>query len=249
MIEPKPADEPAALEELPAGIGAGAGSGAGAGFAPPGVEIPSLPLVSPREAAEASEAEAAMTAPAIVEPAIGDGVSLATASCRSPPLGGCPTFGDDPVELEGALSTALQSAAPLLASTAARIGPPGVTEPAVVGTEPGPEGLWATGAGGCEGATGEPGPSGVSLPRIGPGSSVLAGGASRPTIGRMGSDMGRLGSEIGRPTGADELGDVGATIASTSPTVPLASLAVCATMPVAAEPSPSSARAGGAVTC
>lgn len=42
MIEPKPEDEPAVLEGLPAGVGAGGGSGAGVGFAPSGVKVPWL---------------------------------------------------------------------------------------------------------------------------------------------------------------------------------------------------------------
>jgi hypothetical protein len=48
---------------------------------------------------------------------------------------------------------------------------------------------------------------------------------SRPTIGRLGSEIGKVGGETGRLTGADELGDVGA-IASTSPIVEPVSLTV-----------------------
>ena len=60
--------------------------------------------------------------------------------------------------------------------------------------------------------------------------------------------IGRLGSEIGRLTGAEVLGDAG-TITSTSPTVLLAALAVCVTIPEALEPSLSSVCAVGLVTC
>jgi hypothetical protein len=114
MIEPKPEAEPAALEELPAGVGAGAGSGAGTGFALPGVKIPSLPLGWPREV-EATEAEARMTVAAIAEPPTGDAVRLAPASCCLPMLAWRLALGDkDPVKLEGVLSTALQPATPPL---------------------------------------------------------------------------------------------------------------------------------------
>jgi hypothetical protein len=66
MIEPKPDDEPAALEELPAGAGAGAGNGAGVGAAPPGVEIWSLPYSFPPRG---EEADSGMTAPLAIRPA------------------------------------------------------------------------------------------------------------------------------------------------------------------------------------
>jgi hypothetical protein len=139
MIEPKPAAEPAALDELPGG--AGAGSGAGAGVVPAGAEGPSLPLISLREV-KATAVEAGMTAPAVVESAGSDVATLAKALRCSAQLSGRDAHGDgDPIELDGAPSTAFQSAAAPLGSTAVDIGSLAVAEPAAVGGEAGPEGL------------------------------------------------------------------------------------------------------------
>jgi hypothetical protein len=116
MIEPKPEDDPAALEELPAGEGAGNGVG-GAGTVPPDVEVSSLSLAPPRNAvsplsAAASTAGIGVVAIQTPRPISDATADAATACCRAP-LGECPKLdAADPDAAGAALLVVLQPRVP-----------------------------------------------------------------------------------------------------------------------------------------